>query len=89
MAQYKNNSGQGNDRLYWLIAIGLIITGGFAPIGILMIVSKLLNARKTAPSLPLFSSRIWVPGPAGASAAPLRQLPLPKLPPRANAPLPF
>ena len=43
MAQYKNNSGQGNDRLYWLIAIGLIITGGFAPIGILMIVIKLLN----------------------------------------------
>ena len=43
MAQYKNNSSQGNDRLYWIIAIGLIVTGGFAPIGILMVVLKLLN----------------------------------------------
>ena len=43
MAQYKNNSGQNSDRLYWIIAIGLIVTGGFAPIGILMVVLKLLN----------------------------------------------
>ena len=42
MAQYKNRTDRG-DRWYWIIALGLIITGIAAPVGILMIVMKMLN----------------------------------------------
>ena len=51
MAQYGNDSGR-NDRWYWAIALGLIITGIAAPVGILMIVMKMLNGddnKKKAP----------------------------------------
>ena len=46
MNEYSNQSGRGNDPLYWLIAIGLIFTGIAAPVGILMIVLRLLGGGK-------------------------------------------
>ena len=46
MSDYQGNSGQKNDTFYWLIALGLIFTGIAAPVGVLMIVMKLLSGDK-------------------------------------------
>lgn len=46
MSDYERNSGQKNDTFYWLIALGLIFTGIAAPIGVLMIVMKMLSGGK-------------------------------------------
>ena len=51
MAQYGNDQGR-SDRWYWIVALGLIITGIAAPVGILMIVMKMLGGddnKKKAP----------------------------------------
>ena len=42
MAQYGNDQGR-SDRWYWIVALGLIITGIAAPVGVLMIVMKMLG----------------------------------------------
>lgn len=44
MAQYKIDPS--SDRWYWFLAIALILTGGLAPIGILMLVIRLLNGNE-------------------------------------------
>ena len=46
MSDYSNQSGQKNDPLYWLIAFGLMFTGIAAPVGVLMIVMRLLDGKK-------------------------------------------
>ena len=43
MSDYPSRKGNG-DGLYWLIALGLMVTGVAAPIGVLMIVMKLLGS---------------------------------------------
>lgn len=51
MANFQSSSGQnGNGSIwYWIIAIGLILTGFAAPVGIIMIVLKLLSDDKKHP----------------------------------------
>ena len=46
MSDYQGTPGQKNDTFYWLIAFGLIFTGVAAPVGVLMIVMKLLSGDK-------------------------------------------
>ena len=46
MSNRSGQSGRGGDPVYWLIAIGLLITGFAAPIGVIMIVIKLLGGKK-------------------------------------------
>lgn len=46
MSNNPNQSGRNGDPIYWLIAIGLLITGIAAPVGIIMIVLKLFGSRK-------------------------------------------
>ena len=46
MSDYQGNTGPKNDVVYWLIAFGLIFTGLAAPIGVLMIVLKVLGGNK-------------------------------------------
>ena len=44
MSVYQGNpSPKNGDGIYWLIALGLIFTGVAAPVGVLMIVMKLLG----------------------------------------------
>ncbi|MCI9155856.1 MAG: hypothetical protein HFF44_02810 [Lawsonibacter sp.] len=45
MSDYQGNP-KNNDGVYWLIALGLIFTGVAAPVGVLMIVLKLLGGEK-------------------------------------------
>ena len=45
MSNY-SKQGQKNDLIYWLIAIGLLITGVAAPVGVVMIVLKLMGGKK-------------------------------------------
>lgn len=45
MADYQDRKNNG-DGFYWLIALGLIFTGVAAPVGVLMIVMKLLSGDK-------------------------------------------
>ena len=42
MADYQDRNNNG-DGFYWLIALGLIFTGVAAPVGVLMIVMKILS----------------------------------------------
>ena len=42
MADYQDRNNNG-DGFYWLIALGLIFTGVAAPVGVLMIVMKMLS----------------------------------------------
>lgn len=46
MSNPSSQSGRGGDPIYWLIAIGLLFTGFAAPVGIVMIVLKLLGGKK-------------------------------------------
>ena len=46
MSNPSSQSGRGGDPIYWLIAIGLLLTGFAAPVGIVMIVLKLLGGKK-------------------------------------------
>ena len=41
-----SKSGQQGDLIYWLIAIGLLFTGIAAPVGVVMIVLKLMGGKK-------------------------------------------
>mgnify|MGYP002511536631 CR=1 FL=1 len=43
MSDYQDQKNNFNDGVYWLIALGLIFTGVAAPVGVLMIVMKLLG----------------------------------------------
>ena len=43
MASNTKNNGQSSDTIYWVIAIALCITGIAAPVGVVMIVLKLLG----------------------------------------------
>lgn len=43
MADYQNQMNNFHDWVYWLIALGLIFTGIAAPVGVLMLVMKLLG----------------------------------------------
>ena len=43
MTDYQGSPGQKNDTFYWILAVGLILTGIAAPVGVLMIVMKLLG----------------------------------------------
>lgn len=45
MADYQGQKNNG-DGFYWLIALGLIFTGIAAPVGVLMIVLKMLSGNK-------------------------------------------
>ena len=66
MADYQGN--QKNDTFYWLIALGLIFTGVAAPIGVLMIVMKLLSGGKKRGRHPYYDRQNGQ-GPAGARTA--------------------
>lgn len=46
MSNRSNQSGRSGDPVYWLIAIGLLFTGFAAPVGVIMIVLKLLGGKK-------------------------------------------
>ena len=46
MANNTNQQNGGNDTVYWIIAIGLMMTGFAAPVGVIMIVLKLLGGDK-------------------------------------------
>ena len=46
MASNTKNNGQSSDTIYWVIAIALCITGIAAPVGVVMIVLKLLGGKK-------------------------------------------
>ena len=46
MSNRSSQSGRGSDPIYWLIAIGLLFTGFAAPVGVVMIVLKLLGGKK-------------------------------------------
>ena len=46
MSNRSRQSGRSGDPVYWAIAIGLLITGFAAPVGIIMIVLKLLGGKK-------------------------------------------
>ena len=46
MPNNSNQPGRRNDPLYWLIALGLIFTGVAAPVGVLMVVMRLLDQGK-------------------------------------------
>ena len=39
----KNSERKDSDLVYWLIALGLVFTGVAAPVGVLMIVMKMLG----------------------------------------------
>ncbi len=43
MSDYREDRKSGGDGFYWLIALGLIFTGIAAPVGVLMIVLKMLS----------------------------------------------
>ena len=43
MSDYQGNSSQKNDAVYWIIALGLILSRVAAPVGVLMIVMKLFG----------------------------------------------
>ncbi|MCI9352784.1 MAG: hypothetical protein HFF58_05965 [Lawsonibacter sp.] len=47
MSDYRNEGNPKNDTVYWLIALGLIFSGFASPIGVLMIVMKLLSGGET------------------------------------------
>ena len=66
MADYQGN--QKNDTFYWLIALGLIFTGVAAPIGVLMIVMKMLSGGKKRGRHPYYDRQNGQ-GPAGARTA--------------------
>ena len=42
--EFKSN--QKSDLIYWLIAVGLLFTGIAAPVGVVMIVLKLMGGKK-------------------------------------------
>ena len=42
--EFKSN--QKSDLIYWLIAVGLLFTGIAAPVGVVMIVLKLMGGTK-------------------------------------------
>ena len=46
MSDYREDRKSGGDGFYWLIALGLIFTGIAAPVGVLMIVLKMLSGNK-------------------------------------------
>ena len=46
MSNPASQSGRSGDPIYWLIAIGLLFTGFAAPVGVVMIVLKLLGGKK-------------------------------------------
>ena len=46
MSNRSNQSRRSSDPVYWLIAIGLLLTGFAAPVGVIMIVLKLLGGKK-------------------------------------------
>ena len=46
MSDTQNRGGQNGNIIYWIIAVGLLVTGVAAPIGFLMIVLKLLGGTK-------------------------------------------
>ncbi len=55
MSDYSGN--QKNDTFYWLIALGLVFTGVAAPIGVLMIVMKLLGGGKKRGQHPYYTQQ--------------------------------
>ena len=70
-----------SDLIYWLIAIGLLFTGIAAPVGVVMIVLKLLGGKKRGHH-PYYAQRDGA-APAGArTTAPPRG----RTPPRAKRP---
>jgi len=56
MSDYQDKR-DGGDSFYWLIALGLIFTGIAAPVGILMIVLKLLGGGKKKGRHPYYEQR--------------------------------
>ena len=55
MADYQGN--QKNDTFYWLIALGLIFTGVAAPVGVLMLVMKMLSGGKRRGRHPFYEQQ--------------------------------
>lgn len=64
MSDYQGQKNSG-DVFYWLIALGLILTGFAAPVGVLMIVLKMLNGGKKKGRHPYYDQR-YGQTPAGA-----------------------
>ena len=46
MSSYQERNEKKSDTVYWVIAVALLVTGVAAPVGILMIVLKLLTRNK-------------------------------------------
>ncbi len=57
MSSSPNPNGPKNDLVYWLIALGLIFTAVAAPVGVLMIVIKLLDGQKRKGSHPYYQQQ--------------------------------
>lgn len=57
MSSHSNSSGRNGDPAYWLIAFGLLFTGIAAPVGILMIVLKVLGGTKKRGRHPYYVQR--------------------------------
>ena len=74
MPNNSNQPGRRNDPLYWLIALGLIFTGVAAPVGVLMVVMRLLDQGKRRGRHPYYSGQYTgqraAPPPVGARTAP-------------------
>ena len=57
MSDYSNQPGRKNDPLYWIIAFGLMFTGVAAPVGVLMIVMRLLDGNKKRGRHPYYAQQ--------------------------------
>ena len=57
MSSYQEHNGKKNDTAYWVIAVVLVATGIAAPVGILMIVLKLLTRNKKRGRHPYYVQR--------------------------------
>ncbi|MCI8422866.1 MAG: hypothetical protein HFF50_04940 [Lawsonibacter sp.] len=64
MSQSRRN-GQGNDAVYWILALGLLFTGFLAPIGVLMMVLKVLGGSRQRGRHPYYEQQEGLP-PVGA-----------------------
>lgn len=73
MSNPSSQPSRGSDPIYWLIAIGLLITGFAAPVGVIMIVLKLLGGKKRGRH-PYYAQREGQ-GPVGARTTAPRQEP--------------
>ncbi len=75
-----------NDSVYWLIAIGLLVTGVAAPVGIIMIILKMFSGDKARGRHPYYQGRDQADGTAwdAQGSAPSQQ-PAPAKAPKAKA----